>query len=501
MLAGMRSPSAAPWSAPRACRALRAGTRGRRRAAARGPSSAGVTPIARLTRAWACGHEYRGSIARRTLPNGARGGRARHAWPRHDDGSERAPSGSAPAPTPADAFAADELEHRPQRALGLTELAQQPPRGVDLLAAVVDARHDHAAGLQQGQSRGWKSLRRARPSGGSTSNAAPISSLDLSAQLDLDALGAARQRRIGDPHEPLGKSLSNGHAQRLPHRGHVLHEPPVMPAGTMLCHADSVRRSLDEHFRPSPDRRWPSSAEPKGASAYAVLGSGTAMTVRSSIPGEVRRVTGIEGKVVGDGSRRNHRVVRPRCGLPRPARRSDAATRPNARAAWASKGSGSKSASACWRCAWRAARSCSSRRDEGADGELRECHRGDERLSRSAEASATCVSRMTVEVSRTPRSARGALLTGSCPGTRRRLRAERQDRQEEVGATGQATSPRRAVPARRAQLGDRFARARDRDRLAARGAVDDVAAMVAQLADAHLGHESTVSHVIHRSLP
>jgi len=43
----------------------------------------------------------------------------------------------------------------------------------------------------------------------------------------------------------------------------------------------------------------------------------------------------------------------------RPARRREAATRPNARAACASKGSGTKSASACWRWAWRTARSSS----------------------------------------------------------------------------------------------------------------------------------------------
>ena len=41
----------------------------------------------------------------------------------------------------------------------------------------------------------------------------------------------------------------------------------------------------------------------------------------------------------------------------RPALRRDAATPPNARAASASNGIGSKSASACWRRAWRAARS------------------------------------------------------------------------------------------------------------------------------------------------
>lgn len=50
--------------------------------------------------------------------------------------------------------------------------------------------------------------------------------------------------------------------------------------------------------------------------------------------------------------------LRPRC-------RSDAATRPNARAAAASNGIGSKSVSACCTCAWRAARSRSSRATSG----------------------------------------------------------------------------------------------------------------------------------------
>ena len=64
----------------------------------------------------------------------------------------------------------------------------------------------------------------------------------------------------------------------------------------------------------------------------------------------------------------------------RPERRSDAATCPNARAALASKGSGSKSASACWRCACRAARSSSDVATRRAYGQLSERDGGDERL-------------------------------------------------------------------------------------------------------------------------
>jgi hypothetical protein len=96
---------------------------------------------------------------------------------------------------------------------------------------------------------------------------------------------------------------------------------------------------------------------------------------------------------------------------------------------------------------------------------------------------------MTVDVSRTPRSARAALLTGSY-----------REHLVDVCAQGGGIDRRKSAPPgkqrlgserrtrHRAKLGDRFARARDRDRLAARGAVHDVAGAVAQLADADLGY-------------
>ena len=49
----------------------------------------------------------------------------------------------------------------------------------------------------------------------------------------------------------------------------------------------------------------------------------------------------------------------------------------------------------------------------------------------------------------------------------------------------------------RAQLGNRFTRLRDRDRLAASGTVDHLTAVVAEVADAYGGHERNVSRVIH----
>jgi hypothetical protein len=72
--------------------------------------------------------------------------------------------------------------------------------------------------------------------------------------------------------------------------------------------------------------------------------------------GEIGGITGIERQAVRGCDRGEHRVVGTSTGL-RAARRSDAATRPKARAASASNGTGSKSASACWAC--RAARSSS----------------------------------------------------------------------------------------------------------------------------------------------
>ena len=96
----------------------------------------------------------------------------------------------------ADALAADELEHGAQRALGLAELAQQPARGVDLGARVVDAGDDHPAGLDLGVER--LEVRPAREAGRrlDVERRADLVA-DLLAQLDLDALRAALQRRVG----------------------------------------------------------------------------------------------------------------------------------------------------------------------------------------------------------------------------------------------------------------------------------------------------------------
>jgi hypothetical protein len=71
-----------------------------------------------------------------------------------------------------------------------------------------------------------------------------------------------------------------------------------------------------------------------------------------------RRVARVERQASRQGCRGNQSVACPRSALPASAR-SDATTRPNARAAAASKGNGSKSASACYTCACRAARSSS----------------------------------------------------------------------------------------------------------------------------------------------
>ena len=66
----------------------------------------------------------------------------------------------------------------------------------------------------------------------------------------------------------------------------------------------------------------------------------------------------------------------------RPDRRTEAATRPKARAAAASNGRGSKSASACCRCAWRTTRSSSDCCKQRPQGQLGEGDGGDQRLER-----------------------------------------------------------------------------------------------------------------------
>ena len=52
---------------------------------------------------------------------------------------------------------------------------------------------------------------------------------------------------------------------------------------------------------PSPDDR--------AGPIYQALGSGTTMTVRSSIPEKSDGIAGVNGEVIGDGSRCDHRVV------------------------------------------------------------------------------------------------------------------------------------------------------------------------------------------------
>ena len=114
------------------------------------------------------------------------------------------------------------------------------------------------------------------------------------------------------------------------------------------------------------------------------------------------------------------RRARPPCG---PPRRSEAATPPKARAAAASKGRGTKSASACWRWAWRLARSPSSCGDQGADGELGEGDGRDQRLGWQragvGEIGARRMHRRGVEDA--PRGGPGSLsLTAAGPAPRRR---------------------------------------------------------------------------------
>ena len=116
----------------------------------------------------------------------------------------------------ADTLAADELEHRAQRALGLAELAQQPARGVDLGARVVHAGDDHPARLDL---RVERLEVRASGESGRRLDVERRADLvaDLLAQLDLDALGAARERRVGgqeDGRDEVGGIVARGGVRR-----------------------------------------------------------------------------------------------------------------------------------------------------------------------------------------------------------------------------------------------------------------------------------------------
>jgi hypothetical protein len=96
----------------------------------------------------------------------------------------------------AHSLATDELEHGAQRAFGLSELAQEAARGVDLGARVVHTRDDHPAGLDLGVERlEVRALREDRRWFDVKRGADVVA--HLLAQLDFDTLGAACQRGVG----------------------------------------------------------------------------------------------------------------------------------------------------------------------------------------------------------------------------------------------------------------------------------------------------------------
>ena len=179
----------------------------------------------------------------------------------------------------------------------------------------------------------------------------------------------------------------------------------------------------------------------------------------------------------------------------RPERLSEAATPPKARAAAASKTSGSKSASACWMCAWRAMRSCSPFAMSGPTESSASVTAVISGSSGRSVASASHPRRMTVEVSRMSRtdSFGSSVLTGLCQAARRYWLARRPDPR---GQPAPAAYHRGRGKLRRwkcPQLGYGPAGARDGDLLAFCSTVDDVATVVAQLADAHLSHGYTLT--------
>jgi hypothetical protein len=223
-------------------------------------------------------------------------------------------------------------------------------------------------------------------------------------------------------------------------------EPPVQQRGTCGC-------------------EWPlcaSRSMPKGVAAAPLSGVG-GMPARPSPQrrrsgggvryvddvelvdrGEVVRVAGVEGSWFATATAAIIASNERAAGF-RPVRRSDAATCPNARAAAASKGIGSKSASACWRWACRAARSGSVRATRGlTDSSASVIVEISGSAGRTA-ASSSPGRRISVLVSIKPRVCRSCgAVKATGPGARRDPAAAFRDR----GAEGDASAGAAPQPSR-----------------------------------------------------
>ena len=124
----------------------------------------------------------------------------------------------------------------------------------------------------------------------------------------------------------------------------------------------------------------------------------------------------------------------------RPARRNDAATPPNARAAGASNGRASKSDSACCRCAWRAARSLSVEAMSGPTDSSASVTAAMNGSAGSTVASVIRVNKITVLVSSSPRSCKTVrCVTARSLPTRRDPPAASPGQRPAARASGSAT--------------------------------------------------------------
>lgn len=141
-------------------------------------------------------------------------------------------------------------------------------------------------------------------------------------------------------------------------------------------------------------------------------GTSTARTSKPSMPEKS------SGFVVYSGNELDTAMAaiiasKERAAVFRPERRIEAATCPNARAAAASNGSGSKSDSACCRCACRAARSAAVEATNGPTDNSARVIVVINASSGSADGSTKRGSRMTMFVSRMPRSCLTLSITAS----------------------------------------------------------------------------------------
>jgi hypothetical protein len=133
-----------------------------------------------------------------------------------------------------------------------------------------------------------------------------------------------------------------------------LKEPMEEPEGALRTQTTSPASTDPAHFR----RTGKGSLIEVDCPVPYSPGWGTAMTVSPSMPVKSLGLHVCMGKSFEMAMAAIIASYALAAGL-RPTFRSPAATLPKLRAAAASNGRGSKSASACWRCAWRAMRSSS----------------------------------------------------------------------------------------------------------------------------------------------